>query len=398
MFEVYATRWDSPGIVSQLIPAKGLTFSFPLSAHGEASFSATVEEGRSFWRSSVGGTRSGILIAESQTNGPSIPVWAGRVTSEQQTSERTFSFNAQEWGSALSWFPAPVGSWDGYDTDTYQAVLAAVQGMSGQNLGIDSTGNTRGKGTSVFTVNEDEQRTADQALADIGAGFGPEWYYAVTGSLKNPQRRLVLGDWLGDRYPRVVLEHVANTTEPQGGSSRPTISVLSSLFPGSPAHTVQGLERRGGSVFELRRTRDSDKGATVIVATGDGSGGGKLTATSVAQNLIDAGWPRITRYASFPDVSSIEDLQRRADAALINSAGVLTGYQLATLDTQKPGQPNWRKVTRGSMVRLELDTDVYAGDRPYRAETRLQNITVAVPDDGSDAQVRWDVAEVLEIA
>jgi len=42
-WEVYATRWDSNFIVEELIPARGLEFTMPLSDHGECSFSATVE-------------------------------------------------------------------------------------------------------------------------------------------------------------------------------------------------------------------------------------------------------------------------------------------------------------------------------------------------------------------
>jgi hypothetical protein len=45
-YEVYATRFDSTGIVDELVPARNLSFSFPLSDHGEASFDATVEPGK----------------------------------------------------------------------------------------------------------------------------------------------------------------------------------------------------------------------------------------------------------------------------------------------------------------------------------------------------------------
>ena len=50
MYEVYATRCDDAHIVEELIPARGLEFTLPLSDHGEGSFSATVEPRRSFWR------------------------------------------------------------------------------------------------------------------------------------------------------------------------------------------------------------------------------------------------------------------------------------------------------------------------------------------------------------
>ena len=33
MYEVYATQWDDPHIVEELIPARGLQFSMPLNDH-----------------------------------------------------------------------------------------------------------------------------------------------------------------------------------------------------------------------------------------------------------------------------------------------------------------------------------------------------------------------------
>ena len=53
VFEVYATRWDDGHIIEELIPARGLEFTLPLSDHGDAAFSATVEPGRSWWRAAL---------------------------------------------------------------------------------------------------------------------------------------------------------------------------------------------------------------------------------------------------------------------------------------------------------------------------------------------------------
>jgi len=74
-------------------------------------------------------------------------------------------------------------------------------------------------------------------------------------------------------------------------------------------------------------------------------------------------------------------------------AGISTGYQIVT----QGSRPNWRTVPRGSTLRVELDTDKYAGPRPLKLTTRLLNLTVAVPDDGGDEQVKWEIADVLEV-
>lgn len=396
MFEVYATRWDETGIVSQLIPAKGLSFSFPLSAHGECSFSATVEPGRSFWRASLGGTRSGILIAESQDNGPSIPLWAGRLKGEPQQGPRGFQFSAQEWGSAFDWFPAIVDEWDDeLDTDLFADIVTRVQAVPGQDVQVTPQIVNPSTVRSDLTVPTWDTRTAGDVLAELGnAKDGPEWFVGVGGTLKDPQRFYALAKTHGDQLARTVLEYVENTPDPASQSSRSQVMLLDQLFPGSePTWSTGKLGRRGGNVLSFQRTNDPDKSATRIIATGEGQEAAQKRAIATATNLIDAGWPLITRFVSYPDVKVQRTLQRHADADLAAAAGLLTGYQIVT----QGARPDWRTVSRGSLMKVEADTDVYAGQRPLKFTSRLLNMTVAVPDDGGVEQVRWDIADVLEV-
>lgn len=397
MFEVYATRWDSPGIVSQLIPAKDLSFSFPNCAHGEASFTATTEPGRSFWRSSIGGTRSGILIAETQDNGPSMPMWAGRLKNEPQQGARGFQFNAVEWGSAFDWFPAIVDAWaNEVDTDLVADIVTRVQAVPGQDLGIVPRIVSSTTSRSDLTVPAWDTRTAAAVLEELaGAKDAAEWYVGVTGSLRQPQRYYALAKTHGDQTGKTVLEYVENTPDPAlPDTTRPGIILLSQLFPGSPPAWSTGmLGRRGGNALTFLRTQDTDKSATRVVATGAGQEAAQLRATATATNLIAAGWPLITRYVSYPNVTVQRTLQRHADADLAASAGLTTGYQVVTLGSR----PDWRTVSRGSLITAIADTDVYAGPRPLKLTTRLLNMTIAVPNDGSEEQVRWDLADVLEV-
>ena len=103
MFEVYATRWNDAHVVEELIPARGLEFSLPLSDHGEAAFSATVEPGRSFWRPALSAAMSGILICRD-----SVPVWSGMMLPERQSGPRTFDFQFVEWGAFFEGTPADL--------------------------------------------------------------------------------------------------------------------------------------------------------------------------------------------------------------------------------------------------------------------------------------------------
>ena len=398
MFEVYATRWDSSEIVSQLIPAKGLSFSFPLCDHGEASFTAQVENtGRSFWRSSLRGVRSGILIAESQDNGPSIPLWAGRLAGEPQQGPRGFQFTAKEWGSAFDWFPAVEDEWDNVvDTSLVADIVTRVQQVSGQNLNVTPRIVQPTVSRSDLTVNPWDNRSAGDVLDELSnREGGPEWYAGVGGSLRNPERFYALAQTHGDQLNPKVLEYVEDTPDAPGGSHRQQVALLSSLFPGQPPQWSTGrLGRRGGNVLSFQRVDNTDRSATVIVAYNGNPEGAQLRATAVAQNLIDAGFPRITRTVSFSDVKDLRTLQRHADAELRASAGLLTGYQVVT----RGSRPDWRQITRGSLMKLIADTDVYAGARPLTVSTRLLNMTIAVPDDGGQEQVRWDFADVLEVA
>lgn len=398
MFEVYATRWDSSRIVSQIIPARGLSFSFPLSDHGDSSFSATVEPGRSFWRSSLGGPASGCLIAESQDQGPSLPIWGGRLKNESEQDDRAFTFQFGEWGSFLNRFPAIADTWPAstFDVDMYLDILARVQAVSGQNLNI--TGIPTGAKTvrSTRTVNEWENRNAGDVLAEIAsAQGGPEFYYPVGGTLANPQRYAVVGERLGDPQARFVLEYVENTPDPTQPPTAPTVALLSQLFPGTAPRMSSGrLGRRGGNVLAVYRTQDADKGGTVAREIGSGDEAAQIRYNAEATGLLAAGWPRVTTNFDRSSVTNANTLARHGQADLAAMAGIPTGWSLVT----RGKRPDWRQVVsnRGSMVRVELDTDRYATRRPLVFEARVLNVTVAVPDDGGDEQVRWDISTVLQ--
>src|SRR5665647_3263689 len=336
MYEVYATRWDDAHVVEELIPARGLEFSMPLSDHGECSFSATVEPGRSFWRPALSVAMSGILICRD-----GVPKWSGRMLDERQTGPRTFMFTFAEWGSTL--------------------------GATASDLTINAWDTT--------TVEEESRRLGESA-------GGPEWYVAATGTLANPTRTLVLGDRLGSTEPGPVLEYV-EATEGWLPPPSPPPTPLGNVFPVAQPYS-------GGNVIS-HPARRQIPGITAAIAVGAGEQGAQLRKYAQADDLLTAGFPRRTKTARYADVSIPATLQRHADADLAAGRGMTTAYTLSTLD----GDPDWTGVARGDTVRVILDSDVYATARPLIFTSRVLDIAVGVQDVGP-AVINWLVAEVRD--
>jgi hypothetical protein len=391
-YEVYATRWNDPRVVEEMLPAKGLEFSMPLSKHGECSFSATVEPGRSFWRPSIAPVMSGLLVERD-----GVPVWCGWVIAEDEIGPRTFSFQAVEWGAIFQRVPAVTQAYTGWnDHDIFRDLITrAASATSGQDPKITMSATT-GATTSDLTVNPWDDSTVEGLFTSLGeSAGGPEWYFGAAGTHENPVRQLVLGDRLGQTTARTVLEFVEDTPEWAGYDAPPSITLLGNLFPAGIQWPLPG--RRGGNVVAKKRTRNSGASSTQAIAVGSGEEKAQLRKTAQATRLLNAGWPRLTRTERYQDVTIPGTLQRHADGDLAATAGLSTGYSLVTLD----GDPtaDWTLTPRGSSVRVVLDTDVYGAERPVGGPdgftTRLLNTTVRVADDGP-AQIQWDTSEVLE--
>jgi hypothetical protein len=384
-YEVYATRWDDPHIVSELIPARDLEFSMPLSEHGECSFTATVEPGWSSWRSEITKDVSGVLVARD-----GVPVWQGWVVEDRQTGPRSFAFRAIEWGYFFTAVPPVPRSWDGInDHQIFRDLIGDAQAVAGQDVQVMYDATT-GAAFSDRTVNAWDDTTVEREFRSVGeAEGGPEWYFGTTGSLDAPVRQLVLGDRLGSVESMGTLEYVEDTAPVARPGGIPTVALLGDLFPGSSPRVP--TRRAGGNVIACARTRQGDS-ATVAVAIGSGDEAAQLRNPATS-SLLSYGWPRLTRTKSYSDVVVPATLQGHADADLKAAEGFATGYALVTLDG---GDLDWSVIPRGSTVTVSLDTDVYAGPRPLEFDTRLLGVTVRVPDSGP-AQVEWTTAIVQEV-
>jgi hypothetical protein len=310
---------------------------------------------------------------------------------EQQTGPRTFQFEAAEWGSFFEKVPAvPFTLTNTNDHVLQRRIISDAQAVAGQDCGI-ILGSTLGASVSDLTINPWDTTMAAEEFRRIGehAG-GPEWYFASTGTLENPTRTLVQGDRLGSTTPVAALEYVEDTEDYVPPEAPPTVTLLGSLFPGQQPYAIVG-GRRGGNVI-AHLGRGQSPGITVATAVGAGDQLAQLRKTATATALLAAGYPRQTEIQQYTDVVIPATLQKHADGDLAAGSGMTTTYNLATFGSD----PVWTGIARGDTVRVEADTDVYAGERPLIFETRVLDIAVMVPDQG-EIEVTYIVADTREI-
>ena len=408
-FEVYATTWSNPNIIEELIPARGLEFTLPLSDHGECAFSATVEPRKSFWRAAISSAMSGILVCSD-----GWPVWSGQILGERQSGPRTFDFTAAEWGSFFETCPAvPLVATGMNDHALFRRLISDAQAISGQNAQI-LMGSTAGASVSDLTINAWDSTTVEEEFRRVGehAG-GPEWYFAATGTLDNPTRTLVLGDRLGAVDPVAVLEYVEDTEDyviPAGPPT--TLTPLGLTFPGAQPYAVLWRDtwwpddrwgdrwgvpgarpaRRGGNII-AHPARQQTPGITVATAVGAGDQAAQMRTSATATVLLAAGYPRKSKTVQYTDVSIAATLQKHADGDLAAGSGMTTAFTLSTFGAN----PDWTSIARGDTVQVSLDTDVYAtSDRPLVFNSRVLDIAVKVPDD-SPVEVNYVIADTRDV-
>lgn len=386
-YEVYATRWDDPHVV-ELIPAQSLEFTLPLSDHGECTFSATVEPGRSFWRPAITASVSGVMVCKD-----GVPVWSGRVWSERQSGPRTFDFTCAEWGSFFERTPAVAKTYTGQnDHEIFRDLIAQAQAIPGQDAAV-VLGDTVGASFSDLTINPWDDTTVEAQFVQLGnAAGGPEWYFHATGTLQDPVRVLVLADRAGSVDPVAVAEYVEDTQAWVAPESPPQATTLGNLFPGSQPYAMVGGKRGGNIIAHPARTQDASASATASIAIGSGDQAAQMRGYAVADDLIAAGYPRQTVTYTYDTIKTQGNLNRHATADLAAARGMVTGYTLSTLEAD----PDWTQVQRGDTIRVSLDSDVYAGQRPLEFDARVLSIAVSVQDQGP-AQVNYSIATVRDI-
>ena len=185
------------------------------------------------------------------------------------------------------------------------------------------------------------------------------------------------------------MEYVEDTQAYAAPELPPTLTLLGSLFPGPQPYAVIG-GRRGGNLI-AHPARNQTPGVTAVIAVGAGEESAQLRRYATATALLNAGYPRRTKTSQYSDVSIPATLQRHADADLAAASGMTTSYTCSTFGSD----PDWTQIARGDTVRVELDTDVYATERPLIFTSRVLGISVHVPDTGQVA-VNYAIAAVQD--
>jgi hypothetical protein len=307
---------------------------------------------------------------------------------ERQSGARTYDFTFAEWGSFFETCPAvPFTLTNTNDHVLQRRLISDAQAVAGQDVGI-ILGSTLGATVSDLTIDAWGTTTVEEEFRRLGehAG-GPEWAVITTGTLENPTRTLIQGNPLGSTTPVAVLEFVEETEAYVAPEAPPTLTLLGSLFPGAQPYAVIG-GRRGGNIIS-HPARQQSPGITVAIAVGAGDQLAQIRKSAPATALLNAGYPRKTKTATYTDVSIEATLQRHADADLASGSGMTTVYTLTTFEDD----PDWTQVARGDTVRVELDTDVFASERPLVFTSRVLDLAVHVPDDGK-VQCNWTLADV----
>src|SRR3989304_10182737 len=74
------------GKIREELPLTGVSFSLPLSGHGEVQGSYTVPPGQGYLRAAAAPVVSGLLVTRD-----SVPVWEGMLWADRETGLRTFA-------------------------------------------------------------------------------------------------------------------------------------------------------------------------------------------------------------------------------------------------------------------------------------------------------------------
>lgn len=400
VYTYFSTDWQN-GDIREELPLRGASFSLPLSGHGDLRGTYTVPPGQGSLRAAAAPVVSGVLVCRDDR-----PVWEGMLWADRQTGPRSFEVSASEWGSVFeravvskAFIAAIAGGTSlNYNTDDhtiFRDLIAKAQAYAGQNYNIQ-VGAGAGPTRSQLNVPWWELATIEDVLTELGnRQGGPEWAFTVTGTISNPVRRLLLGTPLGRQTVAesgLLLEYVEDTgPAPEKPAGPPRVTTADTLFPGlSEGVAVASLHGAGGNIVAVPGVdRDGGSSATEYVVVGAGEEADMMTATATAADLLNLGWPRLTRKSSYKDVSRQVTLQAHADADLAAARGLTVVIRATTLGFD----PDWTQVQRGDAVRVELDTDVH-GMRPYVLESRVLGVDVAPSGEGGHEQVTYTVAGV----
>lgn len=253
-----------------------------LGATTSAAFTLALRGAPADWASATDPGRTMIVGVDSATG---TPVWCGLVLTRKGGSQSTLELGCCSPEGYLDRRGAGTYTTTGADAATVMEALAAAVTDTGPPFDFD----TVASGLSIaYTTLDTDDKTILSQLQTISAMSGaPEWTIDVEwADLAQTRFRLVL---------RI----------------RPTIGTVVALpeavfdLPGCIAD------------YELLESYETGKGATVVIATGEGEGDARIQSDVQTSDLIAGGWPRwIYRYSPGSGITSSAQLNAHAGRTL----------------------------------------------------------------------------------
>ncbi|MFF7191799.1 hypothetical protein ACFZAR_43160 [Streptomyces sp. NPDC008222] len=270
-----------------------------------------------------GATAPGRTIFVAVDTATDTPLWAGAVITRGGGSAQTVQLGAITLEGYLN------GRYPGTQTLIATDQAAVIQALVTPALtdGPAITFDAPATGTVMNYLTSDlDDKTILSCLQEVmGLDGGPEWTIDVAWN----------GSHSGFTFPLRV--------RPAIGIQTPTPEATFD-FPGCV------------SSYSLTESFEAGKGATVVIARGEGEGTSRLTSSShVATALIAAGWPRWEyRYTPASGVTDPDQLEAHAAQSL---ALMQTGGQVWTIEAVASRAPRLgRDWSLGDTVRMAVDT------------------------------------------
>lgn len=267
-------------------------------------------------------TQPGATMLVAVDTATDTPIWAGAVLPREGGSSTTVQLGAATLERYLdSRFPG-MQALVGTDQAAVISALAAPALTGGPPIAIDAP-NT-GVVMDYYTQDGDDKSILSCLQEIMGLDGGPEWTMDVTWNASHS----------GFQFPLRV--------RPKIGVQGSTAVVFD--FPGSVAS------------YTLSESYEAGKGATVVIARGEGEGSSRLTSTPYeATALLAAGWPRWEyRYSPATGLTDPDQLNSHAaqSVALMATGGQVWSIEAVASISPRLGQA-W---ALGDNIHLAIET------------------------------------------
>lgn len=316
----YGCDLRTGAIAEELIALKpGGAIGRRLGATTSASFTLLLDGAPDDWASATDPGRTMLVGVDSST---ATPVWCGLILTRKGGSKNTLDLGCCSAEGYLDRRGAGTYSTAGADASTVMEALATAVTDIGPPFIFDTT--LSGLTIAYDTLDTDDKTILSQLQTISAMSGAPEWTVDVEwADASQTMFRLVL---------RI----------------RPTIGVV------DPA--PEAVFDLPGCIagYELGESYESGKGATVVIATGEGEGDARIQSDVQTSDLIAGGWPRwIYRYSPGSGITSSDQLNAHAARTL---RLMEQGARAWTLDAVASQAPRLGSVwTLGDSVRVQID-------------------------------------------